>query len=701
MADFDVDGARRAGYSEAEIVDFLAPSKRFDAAQARRAGYSDAEILAHLVTGSPARDAGAAMPKDVKAMGSALQGATLGFADEISGAIGATVGQGLKLVPDAVAERVLSPGLQRARQRPFAENYAGVRDQMRGAQESFAREAPITSTALQVAGGLATGGAIAGAARQGAAAAAPGAVQAAGRAPMALRAAGAGAAFGAAGSAGTAESVGDLATEVPFGALTGAAGGAASNVLGSAVRAGASQMTARLPENVARRFGALGAEEQARRRVAEALSRDESTPGRVIARMRKLPENSVVADAAGTNTRELLDTVATAPGKTGNQWRRVARGRVADRGVVMREAADDALGTGGQRLSETVQGLIEQRSRAAAPQYQQLHRIGVQPDAELQQMVTAAEQLGAGAVARKIATADRVPYTLGDDVSAAGQSMRDLDYLKQGLDTLIAKKWDAQKGNYTPEGISLMGLRESLIRKLDSLTETAPGRSLYARARAAYAGPSALIDAAQRGRAAMTADAESLAAFSRGLAGSELDAFRVGAMEALRGKLGAQGGQTQIINAWRDPNTRERLQAIFGNERDYRRYMSHLLGQEQQRLTEATVKVGSQTAGRSVRQDDLNAATMTDLIDLGTAASGSGGGWTLLRRAKDLYGRASTPEPVRDQIGRILMQNQQNAPAEMRTLSSLVQQVQAQRDARAARAGVSGSTLLRDFLTQP
>lgn len=45
---FDAAGARRAGYSDAEIVDYLAGQASFDVRGARRAGYSDAEIITHL-----------------------------------------------------------------------------------------------------------------------------------------------------------------------------------------------------------------------------------------------------------------------------------------------------------------------------------------------------------------------------------------------------------------------------------------------------------------------------------------------------------------------------------------------------------------------------------------------------------------------------------------------------------------------------
>ena len=51
---FDVAGARQAGYSEAEIADYLGRQRNFDVAGARQAGYSDAEILGHLGVIQPA-----------------------------------------------------------------------------------------------------------------------------------------------------------------------------------------------------------------------------------------------------------------------------------------------------------------------------------------------------------------------------------------------------------------------------------------------------------------------------------------------------------------------------------------------------------------------------------------------------------------------------------------------------------------------
>lgn len=49
---FDAEGAKKAGYSDSEIADYLAGQNNFDAASARKSGYSDSEIIGHLSTKS-------------------------------------------------------------------------------------------------------------------------------------------------------------------------------------------------------------------------------------------------------------------------------------------------------------------------------------------------------------------------------------------------------------------------------------------------------------------------------------------------------------------------------------------------------------------------------------------------------------------------------------------------------------------------
>lgn len=55
MADFDIQSARQAGYSDDEIASHLASTRKFDLEGAKKAGYSPAEIVEHL-SGSPKKE---------------------------------------------------------------------------------------------------------------------------------------------------------------------------------------------------------------------------------------------------------------------------------------------------------------------------------------------------------------------------------------------------------------------------------------------------------------------------------------------------------------------------------------------------------------------------------------------------------------------------------------------------------------------
>lgn len=61
---FDVEGARKAGYTDAEIAYHLAKAEKFDLDGAKKSGYTDSEVIAHLAGGNvdPAMKLAAAIP---------------------------------------------------------------------------------------------------------------------------------------------------------------------------------------------------------------------------------------------------------------------------------------------------------------------------------------------------------------------------------------------------------------------------------------------------------------------------------------------------------------------------------------------------------------------------------------------------------------------------------------------------------------
>lgn len=65
---FDLEGAKKAGYSDSDIADYLGAQSKFDVAGARKAGYQDAELIQHLSSNSPPKPTQGASGQDAPRM---------------------------------------------------------------------------------------------------------------------------------------------------------------------------------------------------------------------------------------------------------------------------------------------------------------------------------------------------------------------------------------------------------------------------------------------------------------------------------------------------------------------------------------------------------------------------------------------------------------------------------------------------------
>lgn len=347
------------------------------------------------------------------------------------------------------------------------------------------------------------------------------------------------------------------------------------------------------------------------------------------------------------------------------------------------------MGVGGVRLAPQLDDWVTQRAAQAEPLYERVRQIVVRPDQQLVGLVNAAEQLGAGRIAQDIATARRMPYSL-DVNNPQSFAMRDLDHLKQGLDQLISSsKGTKPDGSMTPLGNAVNDLRTQLLRKLDSMTGGPQG--VYASARNAFAGPSALMDAASAGRMALTRDDATITSMMSGLSQSERDAFALGAFEALRAKLGARAGQTQMMELWREKGLQEKLKAIFGDERAYREFAADLAKERTLKQLEGVGR-GSQTAARLMGAGDLDSPAVKDLAGAALSAK-VGDPVGVFQRLGGFWNRVQTPEPVRDAMGRILLQQGPQARTGLLQLDDVMRQVQQSRAREAGAYGITAGTL--------
>jgi hypothetical protein len=540
----------------------------------------------------------------------------------------------------------------------FADEMAGLvnpqyRDVVRGATQQFAAERPMTAAGLELAGGLATAP-FTGPLSLGRGATTMGRV---------ARTAGDIAAQGALSGAGAADE-GDRLSGAAMGAGTGLAIGGGANVLGRAVRGAAiTPIASRMPGVMGIAPETLGGynvrPDYPRERLAELLERDAQArimtgvePGQeavmTAARLRKLGKEAPIA-AAGGNTLAEIDMLANLPGTAGRQLTMQQRRVAAGRGGAITETAERATGVT-RSAEDELTNLAKRQADAAGPLYSKLRDVTFPVDEELQSILGRA-RLDLGAAQR---TATR-----------RGEPTAQLRSLKQGdqlpfaaADQLKRSLWDkaqaARRKGANNEAADLDRLRLDLVKKLDSLSPD------YAKARETYAGFAELETAVELGRGALSESSEALSKLTKDLTPSELEAFRVGAVDALRGVAGSQAGQTRLLNMYKEPELQGKLRAIFGN--DFRQFQRMILSQEELKKLER-VGGGSQTFKRLAQAQDQK--DTFDLLQASQAATNPVGAFQMLQQKATQYGM---PEEQRNRLAKLLMLRDEPAQAELRNM---------------------------------
>ena len=644
-----ISQAKSAGYKDEEILQFLAqmPDVGPKIATAVENQYKPNEILSFL-SESEAYKVGKQMSKKDRAIISALSGPTLGFIDELAGAVSA-------------------PMLAMRRDIPLSQAYTMGRDIFRGAVAAGRQVLPaieavspaIARTAQRV--GQYFTGAPAG--------------QALGLGQRTAQAGVSGLSTGAISGVGasTGESVGDVLSDAAKSAMLGGVLGTATQPAMAVLGAGGRQAMARMSPTAAGTY--------AQQKVAEALIRDRpealapSALSMAQARLLKLGPEARIADVGGKSTRNLLDVQATLPGTTTEAVERAIRERQAGRAGRLMTSADETLGTQGAQFMQSLENFSKQRKIESRPYYAVVDNAVIKADSNLIDLLNRSKDLLAYSQTQHLKRTGQEIDLLNIQT---GQSipMSVLDTLKQSL---YDQSQSLKKLGKTGAATNDDEIRKNLINALIEKSPKVGGKSAYAQALEKWAGPSQMIDAAEIGRKAMTGDIINFRQELKGLTQSEIDAFRVGALQALREKTGTEAGQTSLLKMWKEPATQDRLKAVFDG--DYRTFASAVAKEARLKPLEGVGR-GSQTAARLAGTADL------DIAPLGQAAAAvaSGSPTGILAAATNLARQTRTPEAVRNEIGRILLSRD---PQQLEQLSAVIQRLNAE---RLRAAGMGGQT---------
>jgi len=674
--------AQKAGYGDDEIIQFLAqmPAVGTQINTALQNEYKPSEILKFLgESKSAAYEAGAKLGTTTRALASAAGGPTFGFSDELAGVIGA-------------------PMLAYQKGIPLSDAYTMGRDIYRGAAESYQKESPYYAAAGQLAASVPM--MVAGIPSKVAqevgkrvmpaiqtiapsiaptlsrigqyVAGTPAAGQIMGLGQRTVQAGVSGAGYGLLGGLG--ESTGQTAEEVlkdaAKSALVSGGLGAVSQPAMAIMGAGGRQVMARMSPTAAGTYAQQKVAESLIRDVPEALTPSALTMAQ--ARLAKLGPEARIADVGGKSTRNLLDVQATLPGTTTEAVERAIRERQASRAGRLMTAADETLGTQGAQFMQKLEDFSSKRFAESRPYYAAIDKAALQVDDTLADVFNKSQAVQGSAEllfrTKTGQTIDLAKLKSGDPVP-----MNVLDTLKQSLyDTAQSLR----KTGSNAQANAYDDVRQQLVGVLEAKSPKVGGQSAYTMAMKTWAGPSQMMDAAEVGRKAMTQDALDLAQAMKGFTPSEVDAFRVGALQALRQKTGTEAGQTSLLKMWKEPATQDRLKAVFDN--DYRSFASAVAKEARLKGLESVGR-GSQTAARLAGTADLEVAPLAQTA----MAASTGNVPGIVAAATNLMNQTRTPEAVRNEIGRILLSRD---PQQLAQLSEVIRRLNESR-ARAAAIG--------------
>lgn len=480
----------------------------------------------------------------------------------------------------------------------------------------FRRENPVTAGVAQFAGAVASPVNRVLPFARGQAASLPGAI-------------GRGMVTGAAGGAlaGYGEAEGGAAQQLASTATGAGIGAAAGGLVPAAIAGGAA--LARGARNAI--MGPSSTE--AERILLRDLGRDGVSPAELAARSRAAtaagrPE--AIADLGGENVRQVAQVVGRTPGPGMQMAGDMLRQR-GGQAQGERLAQEVRRAVSGDDFRETFAQLTEQRARAAAPLYAEAYAAQMPRDLRLQRFLNDPDVREG--VRRGLADARREALALDQPFDPAqfgvritqgrgpdGRALEDFqlidgqmptrlfDAAQRGLREL-AEGARGPNGTATSASRRVEELRHALLARMDELNPS------FARARAAYAGPSQSMDAMNMGRRLFTDGVDAAEFTARDIARlspSEREFFRTGVARGLLDRVGSavdNAEQTRLNRLFFTPQVRERLRAAFDSDEEFGRFASSLRAEMNMAATNRAVAPGggSPTMPMGDRRLDMRA----------------------------------------------------------------------------------------------
>jgi hypothetical protein len=434
-----------------------------------------------------------------------------------------------------------------------------------------------------------------------------------------------GAISGALSGGGAAE--GGLENRLSGAAWGAAGGGIASGMLppvGNAIGAGVRRILSRgsgpLYQATKKTLDALGVQtetaDRGAQKVLEAFESQGMNPQDAFTQvqdMRQIGKPAVLADVGGENVHGLSDAAMLVPSNARSTTADFLQERAA--GMGQRIAGDLSSATNMTRSASAMSEILQEaRKKAAAPLYAQAYAAGAAG-------VTDPQVLGylnrpsfrkglreAYAIAKE--QGSEIPNLITEDGKITSAPLAVLDKVKQGLDDVIYK--GKSQGKLGRERIRVIG--QARAEFLDLLDNLFPD---YKAARAAYAGPSRMLEAMEDGKNFAYLDTDEIKRLLQTEYQSvpEREHFLLGAVDYLRKAINeTPDGADVYRRVFGSPEKRNQLAELFPSPQAFRDFANSMAAEKAMRVTNDTVRGNSRTMFRQVALNDLSQDPWLSLV---------------------------------------------------------------------------------------
>ena len=667
-----------------------------------------AELAAQAPKFNKDEQRGRELPSPAQGFINAVSQAPLGFGDEIYGALG------------GLGAAVTGNDIKKA----YTEN----RDLVRGAQKQYSEDYPWTAGITGVMAGAPL------------AAASPFKVaplaQGAGKlqkawqaAKLAAASAGTGGLFGGAYGAGAsnADTVGGVTNDALKGAGAGAVvGGVAQPVLAgiggltrnAAIRAfgnvknqgginqAGGQAGAINPiggiidksKEWIRRQGdakiaeAIGQTGRALNRNPRFLPNGEEIPytTQLADKVDKMPVGTPLAALSGDKSNELrsLDAISLLSGRTAPAVAKVQNRLIDTASKRFLNGVNKVLGNGSPDFNKSITALEQKATLESKPFYDILKTTNVVIDDEVRDLVSRSASYAGKANKMARLEGEEFSNILKFVNPASGKTeipLLQLERLKRAMNG--AMKVAKREGD--DEFVrSILSAKNALMDKLERSAPLTPqGESVYRLANQKFAEPKQLIEQVKEGANIFKKNFMDIRDERALLNAPELDAYNIGVFRALEEKLGSPSGRNFLTDITKNRNTAEQLHETLGGEK-YRQLVKILKGEKDLKSI-YSVNTGSQTAGREAALSELG---LDPLKDAGESVAHLMGGSpiTAMGKAGQFWNKISTPEQVRDYMGKQYLLTGKESQEYLKTLGDLMKQIETKKTQRATATGTLG-----------